>query len=64
MTQGFGVKTPNFIYDDCQECGKALNDMEKDYCQRMQVKTNQIVALCSTCLDKNHGGQWPAISVE
>ena len=53
----------NFIFTECEDCGKELNDMERYYCREMQSKTNQIVALCSLCLDKNHDGQWPAISV-
>jgi len=52
---------PSFLFTDCEDCGKELNDMEKEYCQKMQLKTNQIVALCSLCLDKNYDGKWPAI---
>ena len=58
------VNKPNFIFTDCEDCGKEFNDMEKQYCREMQLKTNQIVALCSSCLDKNYNGQWPAISIK
>ena len=55
---------PQFIFTDCEDCGKELNDMEKRHCQETQLKTNQIVVLCSSCLDKNHDGQWPAIAIK
>jgi len=50
----------DFIFSECDDCGKELNDLEKEFCQKMHKKTNQIIALCSLCLDKNDG-QWPAI---
>ncbi len=55
---------PNFIFTDCDDCGKELNDMEKKYCRDMQLKTDQIVVLCSSCLDKSHDDQWPAIAIK
>lgn len=58
------INQSNFIFDTCEDCGKELNDMEKQYCQQKQSETNLIVALCSSCLDKNHDGKWPAISIK
>ncbi len=58
------VNQPNFIFTDCDDCGKELNDMEKQYCRDMQLKTNQLIVLCSPCLDKNHDGQWPAVIIK
>ena len=58
------INQPNFIFTDCDDCGKELNDMEKKYCRDMQLKTNQLIALCSLCLDKNHDGQWPAVIIK
>jgi predicted amidophosphoribosyltransferase len=58
------INQPSFAFTDCEDCGKELNDMEKQYCQKMQSKTNQIIALCSLCLDKNNGGHWPAVSIK
>jgi len=58
------MNQPNFIFTDCDECGKELNDMEKNYCQKMQLETNQLHALCSSCLDKNYGGEWPAVKIK
>jgi predicted amidophosphoribosyltransferase len=58
------MNQPTFLFTDCGDCGKDLNDMEKQYCREMQLKTNQIIALCSLCLDKNHDGQWPAVSIK
>ena len=49
----------NFIFEDCEECGKELNDVEKQHCKSMQLKTNQIHALCSNCLSKGDG-EWPS----
>jgi len=53
-----------FMFTYCDDCGKELNDMEKEFCCVMQLKTNQLIALCSLCLDKNHAGQWPAIAIK
>jgi predicted amidophosphoribosyltransferase len=64
MALGNNMNQPSFLFTDCEDCGKELNDMEKQYCREMQSKTNQIVALCSSCLDKNHDGQWPAIPIK
>lgn len=54
----------DFIFTDCEDCGKDLNVMEKEFCLKMRLKTNQIVALCSSCLDKNHDGEWPVVTIK
>ncbi len=53
---------PNYIFDDCEECGKKLNEMEKDYCKKMTDQTNYYCSICSACLDKEYEGKWPIIT--
>lgn len=50
------------IFDECQDCGKELNEMEVEYCENKYSNTRQIVALCSTCLDKEYEGSWPTLN--
>jgi len=52
----------NFVFSDCEECGKELNDMEKKFCHDKCAETNQLHAICSSCLDREYDGKWPAIT--
>ena len=51
-----------YIFDECKECGKELNEMEKEYCRKMATKTNCYLSICSACLDKEYDGKWPILS--
>jgi len=53
---------PRFIFEECEECGKELNEMEKEYCKKMTEKTNYYCSVCSACLDKEYNGKWPIVS--
>jgi len=50
------------LYEDCQDCGKLLNEMEIKFCEQKEKETGQITALCSACLNKR-GGEWPAVDL-
>lgn len=48
------------VFNECEECGKELNEMEKEYCtKKMTEKISYYCSICSACLDKEHGGKWP-----
>ena len=53
---------PEYIFDECEECGEELNDMEKEYCKKMGEKTNYYHSICAVCLEKEYNGKWPIVS--
>jgi len=40
-----------YIFDECEECGKELNDMEKEYCKKMTEK-KQIITILYVCMSR------------
>jgi len=57
-----GQDKPEHIFDECEECGKELDDMEKEYCKKMIEKINYYCSICSACLEKEYEGKWPIVS--
>lgn len=56
------VNKPDFIFEDCENCGELLTEIEKEICHRKCAETNQLHVICISCLKMEHGGEWPAIT--